>query len=90
MKINRAKQLVAENIETMSLEQLQKHRVDVLDAWRQSKADFGMEQAVRDGFYKLIAADAVFYTPTDLWLIQNLTARLDEIDRREAMLLKQM
>ena len=90
MKIHRARQLVTENIEMMSLEQLQKHRVDILDAWRQAKADYGMEQAVRDGFYRLIAADAVFYTPTDLWLTQNLTTRLDEIDRRETMLLKQL
>lgn len=87
MKIEQARRLVAENIATMTLEQLQRYRVKVLDAWRESRADYGIAQAVRDGFYLQTGENAAEYTPTDLWLTQNLSARLDEIDRREMYLL---
>lgn len=87
MKIAQARKLVAENITTMTLEQLQRYRVKVIDAWRESRADYGIVQAVRDGFYLQTGENAAEYTPADLWLTQNLVARLGEIDRREMDLL---
>lgn len=87
MKIAQARKLVAENITTMTLEQLQRYRVKVIDAWRESRADYGIAQAVRDGFYLQTGENAAEYTPTDLWLTKNLSARLDEIDRCEMDLL---
>ena len=87
MKIAQARRLVSENIEAMTLEQLQKYKVKVIDAWRESRADYGMAQAVRDGFYLQTGENASEYTPTDLWLTQNLAHRLDDIDRRERKLL---
>lgn len=83
MKIAQAKRLVSEDIETMTIEQLQRYKVKVIDAWRESRADYGIAQAVRDGFYLQTGEDASEYTPKDLWLTQNLTRRLDAIDRRE-------
>lgn len=87
MKIAQARRLVSENIEAMTLEQLQKYKVKVIDAWRESRADYGMAQAVRDGFYRQTGENASEYTPKDLWLTQNLAHRLDDIDRRERKLL---
>lgn len=87
MKIAQARRLVSEDIEAMTLEQLQKYKVKVIDAWRESRADYGTAQAARDGFYLQTGENASEYTPTDLWLTQNLARRLDDIDRRERELL---
>lgn len=87
MKIAQARRLLAEDVETMTLENLQKYKVKVIDAWRESRADYGIGQAVRDGFYLQTGENASEYTPTDLWLTQNLAHRLDDIDRRERKLL---
>ncbi len=89
MKIAQAKRLVSEDIETMTIEQLQRYKVKVIDAWRESRADYGIAQAVRDGFYLQTGEDASEYTPKDLWLTQNLTRRLDAIDRREHEMFRQ-
>ena len=73
----------------MTIEQLQRYKVKVIDAWRESRADYGIAQAVRDSFYLQTGEDASEYTPKDLWLTQNLTRRLDAIDRREHEMFRQ-
>ena len=73
----------------MTIEQLQRYKVKVIDAWRESRAAYGIAQAVRDGFYLQTGEDASEYTPKDLWLTQNLTRRLDAIDRREHEMFRQ-
>lgn len=88
MKIAQARRLIAEDIETMTLENLQKYKVKVIDAWRESRADYGIAQAVRDGFYLQTGENASEHTPKDLWLTQNLAKRLDAIDLRERELLR--
>lgn len=89
MKIAQARKLIAEDVDTMTLERLQKYRVKVIDAWRESRADYGMAQAVRDGFYLQTGENASEHTPKDLRLTQNLVKRLDAIDARERELLGQ-
>ena len=88
MKIAQARKLIAEDVETMTLERLQKYKVKVIDAWRESRADYGMAQAVRDGFYLQTGENASEHTPKDLWLTQNLFKILDAIDKRERELLQ--
>ena len=75
MKIAQARKLLTEDIGRMTLEQLQKHRVKLTDAWRESRAEYGMGEDITE------------YTPTDLWLTQNLSHRLDETIGRELELL---
>lgn len=87
MKIAQARKLVTENIDTMSLEQLQRYKVKVLDAWRESRADYGLLQAIKDGFYIQTGENASEYTPVDIWLTQNLSQKLDNIEARERLLL---
>lgn len=87
MKIAQARKLLTEDIRQMTLEQLQRHRVKLIDAWRESRAEYGMGQAVMDGFYRQTGEDVTEYTPTDLWLTQNLSHRLDETIGRELELL---
>ena len=90
MKIAMARKLASEDVGAMTLKQLQKHKVKVLDAWRESRNDYGIAQAVRDGFYlEILNEYSTGYTPADPWLTQNLSKRLDEIERREIELLSQ-
>lgn len=53
----------------------------------ESRAEYGMGQAAKDGFYRQTGEDVTEYTPTDLWLTQNLSHRLDETIERELELL---
>ena len=87
MKIAQARKLLTEDIGRMTLEQLQRHRVKLTDAWRESRADYGMVQAVRDGFYLPTAQGDGDYIPKDAWLTRNLSHRLDEAIERELELL---
>ena len=67
----------------LTFEQLLNHRVKLIDAWRESKADYGMAQAVKDGFYKEVLNEySSGYTPTDLWLTKNLETMLDRTEAR--------
>ncbi len=82
MKIGKARELVSIRPETLTLEQLQKHRVRLVDAWRESKAFYGISQAIRDGFYKEVLDEySSGYTPSDLWLTKNLEMRIDETEQ---------
>lgn len=88
MKYAKAKGLLRVNIEKLSLEQLQAHRVKLLDAWRESKAFYGMAQAVADGFYKvLVSESASGYSPTDIWLTHSLNQRINEVEALERRML---
>ena len=89
MKIAQARRLLAEDVGVMNLEQLQKHKVKVIDDWRESRADYGMAQAMRDGFYLPVGQGDGDYIPKDAWLTWNLSHRLDAIDLREQELLRQ-
>ena len=87
MKIAQARKLLTEDIGRMTLEQLQRHRVKLTDAWRESRDQYVKGQAAKDGFYRQTGEDVTEYTPTDLWLTQNLSHRLDETIERELELL---
>ena len=89
MKASTAKRLLRENISDMPLEKLQRHKICLLDAWRESTGEYyGMEQAVRDGFMVDTTTDAsIGYTPKDLWLTHNLHAAYTQACERENILL---
>lgn len=81
MNIRKAKSLYALNIENMSYESLLKHRVNLIDAWRQSRADYGFREAVKNGFYASIASESASgYSPKDIWLTHNIEERLGEVE----------
>ena len=52
MNYQTAMRLTTLDINSMTLEQVQRHKVRLLDAWRESRAQYGFEQAVVNGFYK--------------------------------------
>ncbi len=73
MNIKTARALLQEPIESISLKILQRHKVRLLDAWRESTADYGFAQAVKDGFYKIVESDSASgFVPADPWLSHNL------------------
>ena len=87
MKIAQARNLLTKDIGKMTLEQLQWHRVRLLDAWRESKAEYGWTRAVQNGFYSPIRDTVSGYVPRDPWLNYNLSRRIDEVVDRELELL---
>jgi len=74
----------------MDIQQLQKHRVRLMDAWRESTGNYyGFSQAVNDGFMRKVAsASALGYVPADLWLSHNLQTRYAQAEELEKRLLK--
>ena len=84
MNFKKAQALLRVDVSRLSLEQLQRHKVKLIDAWRESKAAYGMAQAVANGFYKVVASESASgYFPTDIWLTHSLNQRLDEVELKE-------
>ena len=87
MTYNAAKHLLQRPIKDLSLKELQAHYVRLIDAWRESKAEYGFKQAVDDGFYVPILCNyAEGFTPKDMFLTSNLSTRMYEVEK----LLQQM
>jgi len=88
LDVKTALNLTRKNIGDMSLEQLQRHKVRLVSASYEAHAEYGFEQAVRDGFYMRIASEsAAGYTPRHLWLQNSLKFHLDQTAAREKELL---
>lgn len=88
MRYQTAKQLTTLDISNMTLEQVQRHRVRLLDAWRESRAQYGFTQAVKDGFYKIVVDSATEgFVPRDMWLTHRINHCLDQAAARETYLL---
>ena len=89
MKYTRARELVSVDIDSLTLEELQRHRVRLIDAWRESRAEYGIGQAVHDGFYVRVLCDqATGYAPRDIFLALNLETSYQRAIQREKELLK--
>ena len=91
MKYQTAKRLTTLDISAMSLTQLQRHKVRLLDAWRESRAEYGFAHAVQDGFYRVVIDfGAQGFVPRDMWLTDRLNYCLDAATDRETYLLNQL
>ena len=89
MNIKTARELVRLDIDKMSLEELQRHRVRLIDAWRESRAQYGFPHAVRNGFFvRVLDHQADGYAPRDLYLSINLEFMLDRVEERERAILE--
>lgn len=87
MTYNKAKTLLTVDINALSLEQLQRHKVKLLDALRESCAEYGFEQAVLNGFYCVTCSESVSgYTPKDIYLSHNLQIVLEKTIKLEQKL----
>lgn len=88
MRYQTARNLTTLDISSMTLEQVQRHKVRLLDAWRESRAQYGFAQAVKDGFYRMVVNSAAQgFVPRDMWLTDRLNHCLDQASAREAYLL---
>lgn len=88
MRYQTARNLTMLDISSMTLEQVQRHKVRLLDAWRESRAQYGFAQAVKDGFYRMVVDSAAQgFIPRDMWLTDRLNHCLDQASAREAYLL---
>lgn len=88
MRYQTARNLTTLDISSMTLEQVQRHKVRLLDAWRESRAQYGFAQAVKDGFYRMVVDSAAQgFVPRDMWLTNRLNHCLNQASAREAYLL---
>lgn len=88
MRYQTARNLTTLDISSMTLEQVQRHKVRLLDAWRESRAQYGFAQAVKDAFYRMVVDSAAQgFVPRDMWLTDRLNHCLDQASAREAYLL---
>ena len=92
MKAGTARRLMVRNINGLSFEELQKHKIRLLDAWRESTGEYwGIPQAVRDGYMIRVLCDepdGPVYVPKDLWLSVNLRSAYDRACEQEKLLLQ--
>lgn len=90
MTFKKAENLLREDIHKMSLTRLQRYKVQVIDAWRESTAEHGIEQAIANGFYVAVAdSSATGAIPKDLWLTTNLKNRHLEVVALEQKILNE-
>lgn len=89
MKLQTAQSLLRENYRTMSLEQLQRFRVRLIDAiYECDGRTFGMARAVKNGFMKILESDSASgFVPADMWLQHNLEWTLGEVRKQEMEML---
>lgn len=88
MRYQTARNLTTLDIDSMTLEQVQRHRIRLLDAWRESRAQYGFAQAVKDGFYRIVVDSAAEgFVPRDMWLTDRINHCLEQAEAREAYLL---
>lgn len=76
MNLRKAQKLLREDILSLSLEQLQKYKADLVTAWYYAKGEYGYQN---DFFVYLPEVKA--YVPADKWMLQNINARMDEVDK---------
>lgn len=80
MKRTQAEALLKTDFRTLSYEEFLKYRVKIVDALRESEAEYGYEQAVADGYYVFVGdAGAVGFSPKNIWLTHELSQRLNEL-----------
>lgn len=73
MTYSTAKKLLSVDIDSLSLEELQKYKVKIIDALREANAKYGYSQACKNGFFVPIASESASgYTPKDKFLFKNL------------------
>lgn len=74
MTLKKAQALLQVDIKSLSVEDLQKYKVQLLDAWRMAKGDYGYD----NDFFVWIG-ELKSYTPKDYWLLKNINDRLDTL-----------
>lgn len=81
--------LCRKNIETMSLEQLQRHKVRLIDAWRDCTAYWGLLEAAM-GFYKLVDDGINGFSPRNPYLKTNIEYCIEQTDKKLKEIYKEL
>lgn len=74
MNLKKAQNLLRVDIETLSLEELQRHNVALLTAWRYADGQYGYQ----NDFFVYVPELKAF-VPADKWLLLNLWNRQEEV-----------
>ncbi|MGN0106242.1 MAG: hypothetical protein ACI4A5_00920 [Hominilimicola sp.] len=76
MNRKKAERLVTIDILKLPPEKLQAHKIQLLDAWRYAKGDYGA-----DNDFFVIVPELRSCVPASLWLLKNIESRLDELEK---------
>ena len=74
MKRAKAEKLLQVDIKTLTPSELQKYKVQILDAWRHAKGDYGT-----DNDFFVSVPELRSHVPANFWLLKNIETRLDEL-----------
>lgn len=79
MTFKKAKDIMRKNIDIMSIEDLQKHHVALIDIYQMASGRYGYNNE----FFKAMFDDAAEgYTPRDMFMITNLNYLLDKVEEK--------
>ena len=74
MTLKKAQNLIQTDFSVLSDEKLQKYKVNIIDAWRYARGDYGYNN---DFFVYVDEVKA--YVPRDYWLLKNIETIMDKL-----------
>lgn len=74
MNFAKAERLIQKDLSTLEEYKLQKYKVDIIDAWRYARGDYGYN----NDFFVYIGELRAF-VPRDYWLLKNIENIMDAL-----------
>ena len=75
MTFKKAQNIVCTDFSNFPAEKLQKYKVNVIDAWRYARGDYGYN----NDFFVYIGEVKAF-VPRDKWLLKNIESIMDKLN----------
>ena len=74
MNFKKAQNLIQTDFSVLSGEKLQKYKVNIIDAWRHARGDYGYN----NDFFVYVGEVKAF-APRDYWLLKNIETIMDKL-----------
>ena len=74
MNLRKAQKLLQEDYTKLSIEELQKFKVSIIDAWRYARGDYG-----KNNDFFVYVGELKAYVPKDYWLLKNIESIMDNL-----------
>ena len=74
MTLKKAQNLIQTDFSTLTEERLQKYKVNIIDAWRYARGDYGYN----NDFFAYVG-EVKAYVPRDYWLLKNIETIMDKL-----------
>lgn len=74
MTLKKAQNLIQTDFSALTEERLQKYKVNIIDAWRYARGDYGYN----NDFFAYVG-EVKAYVPCDYWLLKNIETIMDKL-----------